>query len=528
MKLRTWLPAAAALSVALSGLGAVTQAASQIRPAPRSGGILTVAIPSDPPGLDPMWQTANITQDICINVVEQLFTLNAKNGFSPLLVQNYAITQGGRDYTFHLRQGVRFQNGQIMTSADVLASFLRWKALSSRAQALLSHMTSATAPNPSTFVVDFSQPNGAFISALAIPNQQMFILEKSQIDQYMSGGQYEQIPGAKLIGTGPYEIKQWLPGKELDLVKFRGYDSPSGPSNGLAGTRHAYVNEIRYVVVPDPLATVTGIATGQYNIAYSLPTSLYPEVKAQAGVVPQVTKPGFGVVAVFNKQTGVFTSRLMREAAWYAINPAAVMKGAIQNPVFYRLTPALAGPTWALWHSLVGANVYTGAPNLQKAKALLKDAGYKNQPIVWITTKDYGYMYGSALVASQEMQRAGFNVRLEVYSWPTVVSMRSNPNDFSIFSTGIGFTGDPTGTAAFTPGWPGWFNNAANNRNYQALVTTVSQSQRARLAVQQQAIFWQQLPYLQFGETYNFRAYSPNVVNMINGPVFALFNVGLK
>ena len=497
--------------------------------APQRGGTLTVALNSDPPGLDPMWQTATVTQDVDINVVEQLFTFDKNNGFTPLLVDSYTVSPDGKTFIFKLRQGVLFQDGSEMTSADVLASFQRWEALSSRAQALLQNMTAATAPDPSTFEVQFSQPNGAFISALAIPNQQMFILEKKQIDQFMSGGKYQQIPGAQLIGTGPYKIQSWQPGRELDLVRFDKYVSPSGPTNGLAGTRHAYVDTIKYMTVPDPASTLAGLAAGQYDVAYTLPTSLYSEVQAQSGLVPEIVKPGSSPVAVFNKKQGPFTSVALRQAAWYAIDPAKVMAGAIDNKAFYSMNPSLADQNWAVWYNdTAGASVYTGAPDVAKAKQLLQQAGYSGQQLTWITTKDYDYMYNSALVASQEMQQAGLNVKLQVYDWPTLVSMRNNPKDYDIFSTGIGFVGDPTGTAAFTPGWPGWFDDSENNANYQALTTTVDPAKRVQLAAQQQTIFWDKLPYLQFGHMYNFRAYRSSVQNMINGPVFALFNVGIK
>jgi peptide/nickel transport system substrate-binding protein len=305
-------------------------------------------------------------------------------------VDTYTVSPDGKTFTFHLRKGVLFQDGSEMTSADVLASFQRWEALSSRAQALLKNMTSATAPDPYTFAVQFSQPNGAFISALAIPNQQMFILEKKQIDQYMSGGKYQQIPGAQLIGTGPYRIQQWQPGRELDLVRFDKYVSPSGPSNGLAGTRHAYVDEIKYVTVPDPSSTVAGLAAGQYDVAYTLLTSLYGEVQAQSGLVPEVVKPGSSPVAVFNKKEGPFTSVALRQAAWYAIDPAKVMAGAIDNKAFYSMDPSLADKDWAVWYNdQAGASVYKGAPDPAKVKQLLQQAGYTGQPLIWITTKDY-------------------------------------------------------------------------------------------------------------------------------------------
>jgi len=77
----------------------------------------------------------------------------------------------------------------------------------------------------------------------------------------------------------------------------------------------------------------------------------------------------------------------------------------------------------------------------------LKEAGYTGQPVRWITTKEYEYMYNSALVARQQMEEVGFKVDLQVLDWATLVQRRNKPERWDLFTTGITFGPDPALTA---------------------------------------------------------------------------------
>lgn len=512
------------VSVVVAGVAAGGAAA----PMPHRGGALRVATNADPPGLDLMWQTSNLSLFIGQHIFETLLTLDARGRVAPALAESYTVADGGKTFTFKLRRGVRFHTGAEMTSADVVASFQRWLALSSRARQILKDMTAARATDPSTFVVQFGKPNGAFLSSLAIPNQRMVVLPKAIVDRsHDASGKPTELRGGDLIGTGPYRLVEWKPDQYVRLARFAGYAGPAGAESYMAGARQAYVDEIRFIPVPDDLTRVAGLLSGDYDLAIGLPSSAYDQLKANSALVTKVVGPGSAAVGVFNKKRGPFTDVRVRQAAWLAIDPKKVMAGAFDNTALYRLTPALAGPEWGLWSfPNVGADVYAHGRDLAKARSLLREAGYHDE-IRWITTRDYAYMYRSALVASDEMKEAGFTVRLSVSDWATVISDRNVPERYEIFSTGIGFEGDPTSTAAFTPGWPGWNDSPRNNRNYEALVTTVDPAARRELAREQQRIFWDEIPYLRFGEILTVLAYRTKVQNVYPDNSYYFWNVWL-
>jgi peptide/nickel transport system substrate-binding protein len=490
---------------------------------PKSYPLLRVGNGTESPGLDIMWQTANITQDIMQHVYEFLFTMDENLEFKPMLAEKMETSADGKVVTIPLRKGVLFHNGKEMTAEDVIASMKRWIRLDSRAQGLMKDMESLTAKDKYTVEVKFKEPNGALLSAIAIPNNVMAVMPKEIVDKYWSPdprGTEIKDP-ADLVGTGPYKVVEWARDRHVKLVKFDKYVAREDAASGMAGKRTAWAEEIRFITVKDEQTRLNGLLSGEYDVAHTLNPALYASVKANPAVQPIIMKPGSAPVAVFNKSPGnLFNNEKLRNAAHWAIDYEKVLAGTFDDAAFYRASYALAGPEWGFWYNETGKEYY-GKRDLAKAKALMTEAGYKGEKIRWITTKDYDYMYRSALVASEQMKEAGFNVELIIQDWPTVVSNRGKREAYEIFSTGVGFTGDPTATAAFTPNWPGFYDDAANNANYKGLVTTVDPAQRKKLFEEQQKLFWQKNPYLRFGDMFNFRAARKEVKGLYDrGPAY--------
>src|SRR5690606_33150637 len=119
-------------------------------------------------------------------------------------------------------------------------------------------------------------------------------------------------------------------------------------------------------------------------------------------------------------------------------------------------------------------------------------------PLRWITTREQDYMYRSALVAQQQWAEAGINVELVVSDWPTVLDRRADPEAYEIFSTGIGFSGDPLGTSAYTPNWPGWTPPGGVTEAYEALIVETDPDRRRELWIDLQTAFYEEVPYIQF------------------------------
>lgn len=490
---------------------------------PHSFPLLRVASGQEPPGLDIMWQTAGITQDVMQHVYEFLFTMDRNLEFKPMLAEKMDVSPDGKTFTIALRKGVFFHNGKEMTADDVIASIKRWVRLDSRAKGFMKDQESLVAKDKYTVEIKFKQPNGAFLSAIAIHNNVLAIMPKEIVEKYWDPAPRgkEIADPADLVGTGPYKVGEWKRDQYVELVKFDKYVARSDESSGMAGKRTAWADKIRFITVKDDQTRLNGLLSGEYDVAHVLNPAQHAQVKGAPDLQPIIVKPGSSPVAVFNKSEGnMFNNVKLRNAAHWAIDYAKVMAGTFDDDAFFRLNAGLAGPEYAFWYNEAGKEYY-GKRDLAKAKQLMAEAGYKGENIRWITTKDYDYMYRSALVASEQLKEAGFNIKLIVSDWPTVVANRGKKDAYEIFSTGIGFGGDPTSTAAFTPNWPGFYNDPDNNANYNALVTTVDGAKRKDLFKQQQQLFWEKNPYLKFGDMFTFRAARKEVKGLFDkGPAY--------
>src|SRR5437899_12567837 len=105
-------------------------------------------------------------------------------------------------------------------------------------------------------------------------------------------------------------------------------------------------------------------------------------------------------------------------------------------------------------HQHVGLAV--NEQNKAKVQKALEEAGYKKEPIRFMTTQEYKWMYDFALLTKQQLEDVGFTIDLQVVDWATLVKRRNNPKEYDAFTTGIGAAYDPTHHVYPPACWPGW------------------------------------------------------------------------
>src|SRR5258705_164929 len=129
---------------------------------------------------------------------------------------------------------------------------------------------------------------------------------------------------------------------------------------------------------------------------------------------------------------------------------------------FYRLDPGVFFPEQP-WHSTASAKLYN-QKDKDKARRLLKEAGYAGQPVRWVTTREYEFMYKNALVAKQQLEEVGFTVDLQVVDWATLNNRTEKPDLWETFSTGFVFSADPANHVALRCTFNGWWCNEEKER----------------------------------------------------------------
>src|SRR5499425_3098915 len=433
---------------------------------PRKGGVIRVGNLGEPPALDAHWTTASITETLTNHIYEGLYSLDSSNRPIPMLAEGVAISKDGLVYTFKLRQGVKFHNGKEMT-AIVLIS-------------------------------------------LAVPNNFGAIYPKEIAEKFPPEQKVTEY-----IGTGPFKLAEWKPDQYIRMVRFDEYKSRNEKPNGYGGGKTAYVDEIRWIPVPEVATRVAQVETGELDFADDLNLDAYDRLKKNANARPIVSKPYYWLVAVMNKKEGLMTNQKLRQAWQAAIDIEPIMKNvAGGKPEFYRMDSSLAPVEITAWHTNL-----QGLPwnehNRDKAKRLLQEAGYKKEPIRFMTTQEYKWMYDFALLTKQQLEDVGFNIDLQVVDWATLVKRRNNPKEYDVFTTGIGAIYDPTHAIFLTPSWPGWTTDEDIQRIQSELARETDPKKRMALWEQQTRQFYEKVPVIRYGDLFGLRA-ARNTVKDLN------------
>jgi peptide/nickel transport system substrate-binding protein len=408
---------------------------------------INIAMTAQPPTLDSAMTVSQVALDVAQYIFEQLYTLDADYQPTPMLAESVEVSGDGLTYTFKLRQGVKFHNGKEMTAEDVTASMNRWLVTSSRAKVLLAGSTFETVD---TYTVDLKLPQPYSDVLILIASQANFpaIMPKEIIESAPAEGVSEY------IGTGPYKFNEWKQDQYIHLVRFDDYQSVDSDPSGFAGRKEAPTENVYFHFVTDHSTRISGIKTGLYDIALSIPIENYDELAAAQNLELQ-TFPGGTLTAFLNTREGVLGKNpKLRQAVLAALNNDEIMLASFAKPELYSLDPGYMSPVQVQWHTDAGQEYYN-QNNPDKAKQLLAEAGYDGEELVLHTTKDYNEMYTGTLVIQEQLRRVGINARVENYDFPTFLELKNDRTKWDIFLASTGYQLIPPQLLAVNPDWAG-------------------------------------------------------------------------
>jgi peptide/nickel transport system substrate-binding protein len=502
-------------------VGAATAAAAA--EAPRRGGVLRVGNLGEPPALDAHWTTASITETLTNHIYEGLYSLDSTNRPIPMLAEGHAVSRDGLTYTFRLRRSVQFHNGKEMTSEDVVASLARWGKQSVYGRTLFDHVAGLRALDPYTVELRLKGRVAIVLISLAVPNNFAAIYPKEIAEKFPP-----QIKVTEYVGTGPFKLAEWKPDQMIRMVRFDGYQSRNEPPSGYGGGKTAWVDEIRWIPVPDVATRVAQVETGELDLADDLNLDAYDRLRNNPDVRPIISRPYYWLVAVLNKKDGLMTNQKLRQAWQAAIDIEPIMKNVAGGKrEFYRMDSSLAFLEIPAWHTSI-----TGLPwnehDRDKARRLLREAGYKGEPIRFMTTQEYKWMYDFALLTKQQLEDVGFVIDLQVVDWSTLVQRRNNPKAYDAFTTGMGNFYDPTHHVYLTCVWPGWTCDEDIIRLQDALAREADPRKRLALWERQTRLFYEKVPVIRYGDLFGLRAARKTVKGFIEKTErIRLYNVWL-
>ncbi len=441
----------------LLGLLMLGSAAFSMAAEPR---VLRVVPQSDLKILDPIWTTAFVTRNHGYAIYDTLFGVDALGKIQPQMVDTYTTSPDSRTWTFTLRSGLAFHDDKPVTSADVIASIKRWGQRDSLGQKMMAALGSFEAKNDKTFVMTFKEPFGLVLEALSKPaSVPPFIMPKSVAETPAD----QQI--SSTIGSGPFIFKrdEYRPGERIVYVKNTKYVPRKEPASGTAGGKVVNVDRMEWVVLNDAQTQANAIANGEVDLIEWLPAEQYAALKSNPKIEFANLVPKGSFALHLNHLIPPFNNVKIAQAALMAVNQEALMRAQMVSKDLYNANPSFYPTGSPYWSDKT--SYFTGKPQFERARALLKEAGYKNEPVVLLYPANFAVLNKFPPVLAALLKQAGFNVDLQSMDWPTLVARRAvktQQGAWNAFITGWNLpdTVNPMFYAPITgngeKGWFGW------------------------------------------------------------------------
>ncbi|MGB6241351.1 MAG: ABC transporter substrate-binding protein [Castellaniella sp.] len=478
---------------------------------------VSLAMIGEPQTLDPMFTTADLVGTLMQHVYEPLYTFDSHWRIVPMLAAAMpTVLDGGKQVDIPLRKGLVFHDGKPVQIGDVVASLKRWMEVSPRGKSVAAEVVSVEAASDSVLTFKLKSPYAPLLAQLALPTSMAAVMPASTIAAQLT----------EFIGTGPYRLKERRPDQYTILEKFDQYAARTEAPDGYGGRRIAYIQELRFIPVPDSNTRVEGVLSGQFDFADLLPTEAAGRLE-QGGkqVVPLIGK-NFGFPYLVFNTKGTLDSAALRQTAQAAIGAEELMAAAFGDPKFFSIG-ANFFPQGTPYYSLAGQERYN-VNDPKKAAELAKKAGYAGKPIRILASRQYEFHYNMALVLSEQFKRAGLEVDLQVVDWATLLQRRNDPSLWDIYITHSGIFPEPMlSPPQLGDNAPGWWETPEKKAVLDAFNREMDLSKRGPLWGTVQELVYEQVPFIELGKFNSLSARSAKLQGYNPSAWPAFWNVKL-
>ena len=370
--------------------------------------------------IDPTFTTAYISRNFGYMVYDTLFAQDAKGVPKPQMVDKWTTSKDGKQWSFTLRPGLKFSDGNAVTAADCVASLQRWSGRDSIGRAMTAAGAEWKTVDANTFTLSLKEPFGLVLDGLAKPSGFPPVILPERLAKAPTTA-----PLTEVVGSGPFLFKrdEWVPGNKAVFLKNPNYVGRKEPPSGLSGNKTPHVDRVEWLYLPDSNSSTAALQRGEVDIIEQVPPDYITPLRADPNI--KIGSGGsYQGFIVFNQSFPPFNNPKVRQAVLHAVNQEKYVV-SMGYPLDMRMTYC------ATWFICGGPNqTEAGAeafrkPDLAKAKQLLAEAGYKGEKIVVLVPTDITYLNATALVTVQTLKSIGMNVDAQTSDWATITGRRA-------------------------------------------------------------------------------------------------------
>jgi peptide/nickel transport system substrate-binding protein len=485
--------------------------------------------------IDPIWTTAYVTRNFGYLVFDTLFALDKDFKPQPQMVDHWTASADNLTYTFTLRDGLKWHDGQPVRATDCVASIERWGKRDPFGQKLMEAVGEIKPVDDKNFTISLKTPFPLILNALGkLSSNVPFMMP----ERLAKTDPFKQIPEA--IGSGPFKFvkAEWVPGSKAVFIKNTDYVPRKEPPSFASGGKVPKVDRVEWLYIPDSATASAALNAGEADWYEQPPTDLLPVFAGNPDIVVATVDPlGNQGVLRFNHVQPPFDNLKLRLAVLNLVNQKDYMRAAAGDPKYWKTCAAIFG-CGTPFETNAGADALLKGPDPAKAKQLIADSGYKGEKIVLLDATDQPIVHAQALVTLAMLRQTGLNVELQAMDWGTLITRRASKapigqGGWNIFHTWTAAPDllSPAVNAALRANdgksWFGW----PSDPNLEALIDQwfkapdLSAQKKLAADIQTEA-YANAVPYVPTGQFVIPTAYRKSLHGIIIAPVVFLWNVG--
>jgi peptide/nickel transport system substrate-binding protein len=378
---------------------------------------------ADLANFDPIWGTQYVVRNASAMVWDTLYGVDEKLEPRRQMVESEEVSSDGLTWTFKLRPGLTFHDGEKVLAKDVVASLNRWAARDQMGLMLKAIEQELSAPDDRTIKWVLKKPYPKMLLALGKNNAPVAFVMPERIAKT---DPFKQI--SEYIGSGPMKFAkaEWVPGAKSVFEKFAAYVPRQEPASWLAGGKRMLIDRIEWVVMPDPGTASAALQNGEIDWWENPISDLVPLLRKNRNVVVDIADP-LGNVGSFrmNHLYPPFNDVRARRAVLMAMNQEDYMRAIVgDDDKLWRPLPGFFTPNTALYTE-EGGDILKGPRRLDAAKKLLAESGYSGQPVTCLVAQDQPITKAQGDVTADLLKRLGMNVDFAAIDWGTVGARRA-------------------------------------------------------------------------------------------------------
>ena len=522
-----------------SAVGAVATAGGLATPAisQRAAAKALRLVPhADLANFDPIWNGAYIARNAGVLVWDMLYGVDSALTPRRQMVEAEELSADGLTWTFRLRPGLKFHDGEPVLASDAVASINRWAARDAMGRMIKAIENELVAVDDHTFRWALKKPYPKMLRALGkMVTPSCFVMPAriAATDPFRQIGEY--------VGSGPMRFvrNEWVPGAKAVFEKFAGYAPRQEPPSWLAGGKNILMDRIEWITVPDPATAAAALQNAEIDWLELVIPDLLPILRKNQSVVTAITDPvGWVGTLVMNNLYPPFNDVRARRAILMALCQEDYMRAYVGNDD--SLWKPIAGyfPPGTPLYTEEGGDILKGPRKLDAAKRLLAESGYAGEPVTLMAAQDILAFKAWGDLTVDLLKPLDMKVDLAAVDFGTVFArwlQKSPPRQGGwqmLVMRGYGvMLGDPSGNMLTADGnsWAnGWAHNPQIEAEIAAWYNATSLDEEKTIAGRINRLAVEHVLYAPLGVHLAHYAWRKNVSGIVQAPLPLFWGVSKK